>query len=172
MRCAHRIVGVLRVRKDTHMHPSNSPKRRTQSSVELEGSPTLEQPFSGIWWCSIFEIQPLKDPSLTSRNTRWLLTDPLLLPSLQLKMETTGGCWTPALTSWQPQPRVTPGSIRGFICLTAWPRLDVSTLSWRRLDLCLHDLVHPFLFKYPFFKPYFLHAWFSLVAIYCTRFSY
>lgn len=58
---------------------------------------------------------------------------PLFL-SVQLKMETTGGCWTPALTSWRPQPKVTPKSAKGFTCLTAWTRLDVLTLSWRRSD--------------------------------------
>ena len=71
-------------------------------------------------------------PSLICLTAHVSLPHPGPFLPFQLKMETTGGCWTLVLTSWQPQPRVTPGSLRGFICLTTWTRRDALTLCWRR----------------------------------------
>ena len=60
--------GSFNTAEDTHEQPWNFLQRRTQPSVEFQGSWTLEF-FGGIRWHSILEIVALKDPSLTLRNT-------------------------------------------------------------------------------------------------------
>lgn len=61
--------GYFKPAEETNLYPWKLFEGRTQSSVEFEGFLTLEQSLGKIWWRSLLEIQPFKDPSLTLRST-------------------------------------------------------------------------------------------------------